>query len=107
MHPWRSARQSGQTLFPCNPTRRRSARQGRAVAGSERPPATGPIKDRLQSGELFHGRVAARKVISRRPVERDDQVGKEAAILRRNGTLVALKRKLILLRTADVPGFGH
>jgi hypothetical protein len=56
-------------------------------------------RNRLQSGELFHGSVAARKVISRGPVESYDQV--------RNGTSVALQRKLILLSTADVPGFGH
>src|SRR5262249_57803751 len=102
-HPWRCVLQPRQALTCRNPDRCCSIREGRTVARGKRSPAAGPIKGRLQPCELFHGPVAARKVISRRPVDRDDQIGKEAAILRRNSPFVALERKLLLLHTPDLP----
>src|SRR5262249_59104928 len=47
------------------------------------------------------------KVIAFHPIDRNDQVGKEAAIVGRDGALVALERELILLLAGDLPGLGH
>src|SRR5580704_16870877 len=41
------------------------------------------------------------------PVKRDEQVCEKSAILGRDRPLMALKSKLVLLLTSDVPGLGH
>jgi hypothetical protein len=40
-------------------------------------------------------------------VERHDQIGEEAAILRRDRALVAFERQFVLLLTADLPILRH
>ena len=40
-------------------------------------------------------------------VDRDDQIREETSILCRDGSLMALQGKFILLLTADAPGLRH
>src|SRR5438132_1054821 len=79
----------------------------KAAAGRQRALAAGPIERRLEFGELLHRCVAARKTILGYSVDRNDQIGKEAAILRRDDPLMALQRKFILLQAADLPRLRH
>ena len=65
------------------------------------------IEHRLEFGEFVQRRVAARKMILGDAVERNDQIVEEAAILRRDRAVMALERKLVLLRAADIPILRH
>ena len=106
-HAWRRPRKPRQARIGRNPDRCRAIGERRAVAGGERAAAACAVKGGLQPGELLQRSVAARKVILRNPVDRNDQIGKKAAIARRYSALMAFKRELILLPAANVPGLRH
>ena len=55
-------------------------------------------RNRLQSGELFHGSVAARKVISRGPVESYDQVRN---VLLTEQLRSGISRTMVVIRCGD------
>ena len=105
--PRQRRRQTLRALVGRDPDSGGSVGERRAIARRQRAAPAGPIEHRLQFSELFHGRVTAREVVFADAVEWNDQVGEETAILRRDRSLMAFERKLILFAAANVPILGH
>jgi hypothetical protein len=105
--PRQRRRQTLRAFVGRDPDGGGSIGERRAIAGGQRAATAGPIEHRLELPELFHGRVTAREVVFADAVERNDQVGEETAILRRDRSLMAFERKLILFAAADAPILGH